>query len=180
MPGNTQQQNNEWLVLGKLTSAYGVKGWIKVYSYTEPMENIGNYHPIWLERNGQRKEITLESVKRHGKGLVAKIEGCDSREQIPDYTGGLLVVPRDQLAPLEPGEYYWSDLIGLAVINERGEDLGKVHHLIETGSNDVLVVRGSETSIDKRERLIPYLPEQVVLAVDLDAQQMRVDWDSEF
>lgn len=180
MPGETQQQNNEWLVLGKLTSAYGVKGWIKVYSYTEPMENIGNYHPIWFERNGQRRKVTLESVKRHGKGLVAKIEGCDNREQTPDYTGGTLVVPRDQLAPLEPGEYYWSDLIGLAVINERGEDLGKVHHLIETGSNDVLVVRGSDTSIDKQERLIPYLPEQVVLNVDLTAKQMRVDWDSDF
>ena len=180
MSMGAQHQENEWLVLGKFTSPYGVKGWIKVYSYTEPMENIGNYHPIWFEHNGQKREITLDSVKRHGKGLVAKIAGCDVREQTLEYTGGSLVVPREQLAPLEPGEYYWSDLIGLAVINDRGEELGKVNHLIETGSNDVLVVRGTESSIDKRERLIPYLPEQVILEIDTSAQTMRVDWDSDF
>lgn len=180
MPGEPRQQDSDWLVLGKLTSPYGIKGWLKVYSYTEPMENIGNYHPIWLKKNGRIQEIALESVKRHGKGLVAKVEGCDGREQTPDFTGGLLVVPKDHLAPLEPGEYYWSDLIGLTVISERGEDLGKVHHLIETGANDVLVVRATSTSIDKRERLIPYLPEQVVTRVDLEAQTLRVDWDADF
>lgn len=180
MSMGAQYQENEWLVLGKFTGPYGVKGWIKVYSYTDPMENIGNYHPIWFERNGQRSEITLDSIKRHGKGLVAKIAGCDVREQTTEYTGGSLVVPRGQLAPLEPGEYYWSDLIGLTVINDRGEELGKVNHLIETGSNDVLVVRGTQSSIDKRERLIPYLPEQVIMEIDTGAQTMRVDWDSDF
>lgn len=180
MSAEMTEQEPQWLVLGKFTSAYGVKGWLKVYSYTEPMENIGNYHPIWLERNGKRQKIKIESIKRHGKGLVAKVEGCDVREQTPQYTGAQLVVPKDQLEPLEPGEYYWSDLIGLAVINEQGEDLGKVHHLMETGSNDVLVVKGSESSIDQRERLIPYLPEQVVLNVDLESRQIRVDWDADF
>ncbi|MDX1692349.1 MAG: ribosome maturation factor RimM [Ketobacteraceae bacterium] len=180
MPEESPQQDADWVVLGKLTSAYGIKGWIKVYSYTEPAENIGNYHPLWLEKNGQKKQIALESVKRHGKGLVAKVKGCDVREQTPEYTGGQLVVPREQLAPLEPGEYYWSDLIGLTVISERGEDLGKVDHLIETGANDVLVVKGTDNSIDQRERLIPYLPDQVVLEVNLDAQTLRVDWDPDF
>lgn len=182
MAGDSQQQQSDrdWVVLGKFTSAYGIKGWLKVYSYTDPMENIGNYHPIWLERNGQRAEISLESVKRHGKGLVAKVKGCDVREQTPQYSGGLLVVPKDQLENLAPGEYYWSDLIGLTVINERGDNLGKVHHLIETGANDVLVVRGSAESIDKRERLIPYLPDQVVHEIDVEGQQMQVEWDADF
>lgn len=175
---NTQQ--SEWLVLGKLTSAYGVKGWVKVYSYTEPMENIGSYSPIWAERNGQRQKVEFEHLKPHGKGLVAKIKGCDGREQTPQYTGAMLVVKKDQLAELETGDYYWSDLVGLTVTNEQGENLGKVHHLIETGSNDVLVVKGNESSIDKKERLIPYLPEQVVLKVDLENQQIDVDWDSDF
>ncbi|MCG8672292.1 MAG: ribosome maturation factor RimM [Pseudomonadales bacterium] len=177
---DANQQSDDWMVLGKLTSAYGIKGWLKVYSYTEPMENIGTYSPIWAEINGKRLPIEIEHVKAHGKGLVAKIKGCDAREQTPQYTGAMLVAKRDQLESLESGEYYWSDLIGLTVINEQGDNLGKVHHLMETGSNDVLIVRGNESSIDKKERLIPYLPEQVVLNIDIETQQMRVDWDSDF
>lgn len=179
---DAKEQQSDWLVLGKLTSAYGIKGWVKVYSYTEPMENIGTYSPIWAERNGKREKIEFEQIKAHGKGLIAKIKGCDSREQTPQYTGAMLVADKDQLAALESGEYYWSDLIGLTVINEQGDNLGKVHHLMETGSNDVLIVRGNQSSgsIDDKERLIPYLPEQVVLNIDIETQQMRVDWDSDF
>ncbi|PIE41120.1 MAG: ribosome maturation factor RimM [Gammaproteobacteria bacterium] len=177
---DVKAQPSEWLVLGKLTSAYGIKGWVKVHSYTEPMDNIGTYSPLWVEHNGQREKIEFEQIKPHGKGLIAKIKGCDTREQTPQYTGAMLVAGKDQLASLESGEYYWSDLIGLTVINEQGENLGKVHHLIETGSNDVLVIRGDISSIDQKERLVPYLPDQVVLHIDIDAQQMQVDWDSDF
>lgn len=178
VPGKDAE--SDWVVLGKFTSPYGVKGWLKVFSYTEPMENIGNYYPLWICRAGKRERIELEELKRHGKGLVAKVKGCNVRELTPQYTGAELVVPKEQLELLEPGEYYWSDLIGLAVINEQGENLGKVHHLMETGSNDVLVVKGSDSSRDNKERLIPYLPDQVILEVDLAGKVMKVDWDSDF
>ena len=178
-PGTGKDSGPEWVVLGKFTSPYGVKGWLKVFSYTEPMENIGSYHPIWISRAGKRERIELEELKRHGKGLVARVKGCDVRELTPQYTGAELVIPKDQLEQLEPGEYYWSDLIGLAVINEQGENLGKVHHLMETGSNDVLVVKGGG-SLDNKERLIPYLPDQVILKIDLVEQTMRVDRDADF
>ncbi len=109
-----------------------------------------------------------------GKGLVAKLKGCDDRESARDLIGALIQVRRGDLAELEPGEFYWADLLGLKVETLSGTELGAVDNLLETGANDVLVVRGD------RERLIPFLQGQVVHDVDLDKQRIRVDWDPDF
>lgn len=171
---------NDWVVVGKLLAPYGVKGWLKLYSHTQPIENIATYEPLWMKRGEHWQPIDLEHVQRHGKGLVAKIKGCDTRDQTPAYIGCDLAIKREQLPALEQGDYYWAQLEGLSVMTTAGEYLGVVDHLFETGSNDVLVVQPAAGSIDRQERLIPYLWESVVKGVDLARGEMIVDWDKDF
>ena len=175
---------SDWVLVGKLLGPHGVKGWIKLYSHTQPIDNIKKYNPLWIKPEGAKEEswrpVSVEHVQRHGKGLVAKIEGCDNRDQVPTYTGCEVAIKRDQLPALQKDDYYWSDLEGLAVITEQGDCLGKVGYLFETGANDVLVVKATKDSIDSQERLIPYLWQEAVKAVDLDAATITVDWDKEF
>ncbi|MBS98692.1 MAG: ribosome maturation factor RimM [Oceanospirillaceae bacterium] len=168
------------VTLGRFTSTYGVKGWIKVYSYTEPMENILTYSPWLVRLDGRWTELKRVGGKKHGKGLVARLDKVESPEQARLYTNLEIAVPKTELPQLESGEYYWSQLENLLVYTESGVLLGRVDHLMETGANDVLVVKGTEDSIDREERLLPWLPDQVVKEIDLDSGIMRVDWDPEF
>ncbi|MFN3880132.1 MAG: ribosome maturation factor RimM [Nitrincola lacisaponensis] len=175
-----QTADEKLTLVGKLAAPYGVKGWVKIYSYTDPIDNLFSYKPWQVKRDGQWFPVKLEAAKRHGKGLIAKLAGIESPEQARDWGGAEIYVSLDQLPELEAGEYYWSQLENLLVLTESGELLGRVDHLIETGSNDVLVVKATADSRDKTERLIPYLPEQVIKEIDLDAGTIRVDWDPEF
>ncbi|MDX1635991.1 MAG: ribosome maturation factor RimM [Marinobacter sp.] len=173
-------QRSQETVVGRITSVFGVKGWLKVYSYTDPLEGILNYRNWTAVFDGKRIPVKLEDGRRHGPGIVVKLRGIDDRDLAMTYCGADLVVPTSDLPPLPEGEYYWHQLEGLVVESVDGENLGRVSHLIETGSNDVLVVQATESSIDQRERLIPYLPGQVVTSVDLAGGVIRVDWDVEF
>jgi 16S rRNA processing protein RimM len=169
----------EMLVAGKITGCYGVKGWVKVHSYTEPQENFLSYGHWRLKRRGGLEPIEFDQGRRHGKGLVAHIVGVDDRDQAESYRGLEVAVPAAELPELESGEFYWHQLQGLQVWCSSGEErvlLGTVDYLIETGANDVLVVKASEGSIDDREHLIPYLPDDVVTRVDLEAGVIEVDW----
>lgn len=176
--------SDDLLVIGRLTAVYGLKGWLKVYSYTDPMENLLNYEHCFVQRHGQWQPVEIEAGRPHGKGLVLKLRGVETPEQGAGFTGCELAIPLTELPALPDNEYYWRQLIGLQVVVDHPERgrlvLGRVDHLMETGANDVLVVRGDEHSIDRRERLIPYLPDNVVLEVDLTTQTMRVDWDPDF
>ncbi|MCL6415861.1 ribosome maturation factor RimM [Aestuariirhabdus sp. Z084] len=181
-------QNKEQIVLGRITTVYGVKGWLKVHSYTEPMDNILNYSQWTLNQQGRKQTVEIDQGRHHGKGLVVRLKGCDDREVARTFTGSEILVERSQLPTLDNGEYYWHQLQGLEVITDhvveggRAEPalLGKVAQLMETGANDVLVVRACKGSIDKRERLIPYLQDQVINEVNLEEGFVRVDWDPEF
>ncbi|MBE9395965.1 ribosome maturation factor RimM [Pontibacterium sp. N1Y112] len=177
MSGNTTEENT---VLGRIASVYGVKGWVKIYSHTDPIENILTYSPWLLKIKGQWKSFEIEASKRHGKGLVAKLVGVDDREIARTYNGVEIAVESHRLPKLEEGEFYWSQLENLTVYTVSGQLLGKVSHLMETGANDVLVVKGNDESIDRNERLIPYLPDQVIKEIDLETGAIRVDWDPEF
>ncbi len=172
------------LVVGRLTAVYGLKGWLKVYSYTDPMENLFDYKTCLVNRQGQWQPVEIEAGRPHGKGLVLKLCGVDNPEQGASYTSCDLAVPLAELPSLPKDEYYWRQLIGLQVLVDHPERglllLGRVDNLMETGANDVLVVRGDEQSIDLRERLIPYLPDRVIVTIDLEAQTMLVDWDPDF
>jgi 16S rRNA processing protein RimM len=132
-----------------------------------------------LKRRSGLEPIEFDAGRRQGRGLVAHIAGVDDRTLAESYKGLEVAVPADSLPQLEQGDYYWSQLQGLQVWCQDGEDkvlLGSVDYLIETGANDVLVVKACEGSIDQRERLIPYLPGDVVTRVDLDEAVIEVEW----
>jgi 16S rRNA processing protein RimM len=173
-------QTSQETVIGRITSVFGVKGWLKVYSYTDPKEGILSYRNWTLDLDGRRIPARLEEGRRQGQGIVVRLKGVDDRDVALTYCGAEVRVDTDALPELPDGEFYWFQLEGLDVFTVEGECLGKVHHLIETGSNDVLVVQATPESIDQRERLIPYLPDQVVREVDPGAGRLTVDWDPEF
>ena len=166
--------------VGRITTIYGVKGWVKIYSHTEPMESILDYSPWLLKINGQWQPFKIADGKKHGKGLIAKLAGVDDRDVAKQYCGVDIAIEKSLLPKLEEGDFYWSQLEKLDVLTESGVKLGKVSHLIATGANDVLVVKGKADSIDRRERLIPYLPDQVIKEINLEEGTIRVDWDPEF
>lgn len=164
-----------FVTLGRVSGAYGIRGWVKVHSDTSPRDNILGYSPWHLVRGAGREVWQVSGGRQQGKGLVAKLAGCDDRDAAEALVGAEISIPRDQLpATTEPGEFYWADLVGLRVRTQDGIDLGRIVRLFETGANDVIVVQGD------RERLVPYLWGHVVRAVDLEAGVMRVDWDPEF
>jgi 16S rRNA processing protein RimM len=176
--------SNELVVIGKVTSVYGVKGWVKIHSYTEPVENFLRYQDYYLDQADQWQPIAFDQLKRHQKGLVGLMEGIETRESASTYCQCDIAILASQMSSLDDGEFYWHELEGLSVWTRDvgGNELllGKLHHMIETGANDVLVVRSSKGSLDKRERLIPYLPGQVIREIDIEASVIKVDWDPEF
>ena len=162
------------VVLGRISGLFGLRGELKVNSFTQPSEGICEYTPWLLKRGDVVTEHTVATGRRRGNaGVVVTLEGVADREGALALIGAEVVVRRRQLPPPEAGRYYWFDLEGLKVETVQGVALGEVSHLFETGANDVIVVRG------ERERLLPYVPE-VVKDVDLAAGLMRVDWDPEF
>jgi 16S rRNA processing protein RimM len=176
---------NEKLIVGRISGVYGVKGWVKVYSDTDPREGITDYNPWYLKQgsgnNGEWREVTVETGRRQAKTVIAKLEGVDDRDAAMQLSGALIAIMPDQLKKLAKGEYYWRDLIGLRVINREDVELGMVQRLMETGANDVLVVAGgSADRRESKEHLIPWTLGQAVLEVDLEQQLIRVDWDEDF
>lgn len=169
--------------VGRITAVFGVKGWVKIDSFTQPFENIQLYQPWWLKTAHGVKAVEVVESKPHGNVLIAQIKGVNTRDDAERYRGVTIAVERDLLPELDSDEYYWHQLEGLTVVSEyNGVNslLGIVDRLMETGANDVLVIKGNQESIDQRERLIPYIPEQFVKSVDLSAGQIIVDWDPEF
>lgn len=159
------------VVMGRVSGVFGVKGWLRIFSFTSPRTNILNYSSWYLKREGRWRKHALVAGRKHGKGIVAAIEGCDDREQAERLIGAEIAIARAQLPPTAPDEYYWTDLEGLRVETIDGRYLGRVDYLFETGANDVMVVR------DESERLIPYVWGKVVCSVDLEAGLMKVAWD---
>jgi len=160
------------VALGYITAVHGISGWVKVHSWTQPMEAIFEYQP-WLL--GEDKEpVKIVDGRKQGKGLAALLPGFEDREQAARLVGIQIFVGRDQLPPTAADEYYWSDLEGLEVRTTKGELLGRVERLMQTGANDVLVIHG------ERERLVPFVQGQYVTCVDLECGLIEVDWDPEF
>ncbi len=168
------------LVLGRIGGPYGIKGWVKLISYTEPLENILDYRH-WQGRSG-RSQVSLEmdAARPHGKGLIAHFVGYDDPESARRLNDIELTVPASQLPELDDDEFYWHELTGLRVVTASGHVLGRVARLLETGANDVLVVEATDESVDDRERLIPWLPGATVLEVVLPEGRMTVDWEPDY
>jgi 16S rRNA processing protein RimM len=158
-------------VLGRIVSLHGVRGGLKVYSYTRPAEGILGYTPWFLGLGGDWQSVVWTETLTHHNRLVAHLEGYGDRDSAGALVGAEIAVRRAQLRPLPDGEHYWADLIGLEAYNPAGEALGRVVGLLDTGANDVLVVRG------ERDRLIPYVQGVYVRGVDLAQGRLDLDWD---
>ncbi|MEW5249714.1 ribosome maturation factor RimM [Microbulbifer sp. 2201CG32-9] len=168
------------VTVGRITSVYGVRGWVKIQSFTEPMDNVLQFSRWFLRGDGDWERLHIDACRRHGKGLIAHIEGIDDRDSAARFCQRDIAVINSDLPQLGEGEYYWHQLEGMRVISAFGGgeyEFGRVFRLMETGANDVLVVRGGS---DRRERLIPYLPGDFVTDIDLEAGVITVDWDPEF
>ncbi len=193
----------EYCVVATIGGAYGVQGWAKLTVRSESVERFLSYDALYLSSSSRSRApkgskgskaatkkavieketwypFQCEEIKPHGKGLIVKIPGCDTKEQVALFSGRNLAVPRDQLPQLDQDEHYWSDLIGLEVHSTEGDYYGRVDGLMETGANDVLIVQPEARSCDERERLIPYLPDQVIINVDSAAKRILVEWDKTF
>jgi len=176
--------DGDLVVLGRISGVYGIRGWLKVWSFTDPIGGLLDY-PEWHLKRGARWEVhRVDAARAHGKGLVVHLPGCDDRDVAQRFVPADIAVPRASLPELASGEYYWNDLVGLRVwvrpANGEAVLLGRVDHLIETGANDVLVVHACDGSLDQRERLIPWVPDEVILDVDLAGRELLVDWDPDF
>ncbi len=168
------------LKAGRISAAFGIKGWVKVHSDTSPRENILDYLPWYLWRNGRWEQVEVLEGQSQGKGIIARLRGIDDRNAAEALAGIELGIEQACLPEPEEGEYYWRDLIGLQVVNTEGVLLGVVDHLLETGANDVIVVKPCEGSVDEAERLVPWVLGQVVQGVDPDGKRITVDWGVDY
>jgi len=164
--------DHDLVALGYISAVHGIKGWVKVHSWTRPMEAILDYQP-WL-LGEDKSPVKIVDGRKQGKGLAALLPGFNDREEAAILVGSQIFIRRDQLPATDENEYYWSDLEGLEVHTINGELLGCVESLMETGANDVLVIRG------QRQHLVPFIQGQYVKHVDLESGLIEVDWDPEF
>jgi 16S rRNA processing protein RimM len=160
--------------VGKISGVFGVKGWVKVFSFTYDRENIIHYSPWLLKKDSETKSFNVVDGHLQGKAVVAQLESINDRDQAASLMGWDIFISSGQLPKTAKDEYYWSDLIGLRVETTLGVQLGVIESLLETGANDVVVVKG------ERERAIPFLQGQTIISIDLDSGIMVADWDPDF
>ena len=166
------QRDRKLVSLGFICGVHGLKGWIKVHSWTRPREAILNYQPWLLGK--EQKPVRISEGALQGKRVVALLPGSENRAQARDQVGLEIAVFREQMPELSAEAYYWTDLEGLSVVTKEGAQLGHIERMMETPAHDVMVITG------ERERLIPFVWGQYVISVDLDAGHLVVDWDPEF
>ena len=163
--------DNKPVVLGRVSGLFGVKGWVKIHSFTNPRDALLEYTGWVIESGGVWQEIELAEGKRHGKTVIARFGGIEDRDAAAVFVNCALGVPRQTLPATGADEHYWSDIEGLRVERKDGTSLGTVAYLLETGANDVMVVQGDQ------EVLIPYLIGDVIKNVDLENGVISVDWE---
>lgn len=167
----------EFIPVGKISGVFGVKGWLKVFSFTDPRDNILNYKPLYMKQQGQWVKVEVTGGKLQGKAIVMSLKQVTDRNLAMPLMGAELAIQRSQLKVAAEDEYYWADLIGLNVVNQQDVLLGQVDHLLETGANDVLVVKTADV---ETEMLIPFVFDEVVLQIDLQNQNILVDWQADY
>ncbi|MDD2723555.1 MAG: ribosome maturation factor RimM [Methylovulum sp.] len=166
--------DKELINVGEISGVFGIKGWVKVFSYTDKRENILRYAPWLLKKADETKTVNVLEGALQGGAVVARLDGINDRDQAAALMGWTIFIRFGQLPKTAEDEYYWSDLIGLTVETVEGIPLGNVENLLETGANDVVIVKG------ERDRAIPFLQGQTIIRIDLPSQKMIVDWDPDF
>lgn len=170
---------DDMLTLGKISGVFGVKGWVKIYSHTSPLQQIVKYSPLYLRKKEGWQPVKIVKGQKQGKGVIAQLEGVNDRDQAFSLIGTEIGIKREQLPGLSSDTYYWTDLEGLSVFTLDDVLLGVIDWIFNAGSNDVLVVKGRENGKD-RERMIPWIEEHVVKSVNLEQSRVVVDWDPDF
>jgi 16S rRNA processing protein RimM len=163
------------VIMGRIAAAQGIKGWVKVQPYTEYLDSLLDYKSWWIgQEQGPWREVEVMECEAHNKTLAAHLPDCPDRNAAEKLKGLFVAVPRSSLPQQPNDEYYWSDLIGLAVVNEAGVQLGTVANLLDTGANQVLSVKG-----DDGEILIPFIA-NAIKQVDVKNKVIRVDWAADY
>ena len=165
--------------MGRIVGSFGLAGWVKVKAFTESAGALGEY-PGWILRTREGwRAMDLEEFEVHSKGPVAKLAGCGDRDMADAMRGFDVAVTREALGDAGEGSMYWVDLVGLEVVDQGGNSLGKVEGLFETGDTSVLVVTGGDGPPNKTaETMIPFVP-AYVKSVDRDARRITVDWKAD-
>jgi len=154
--------------VGEIVNTHGVRGDVRVYPLTDFPERFKKNGVFLLEKDNTTRHLTIDSAKPHKNLLLVKFKEIDDMDSAEGIKGGLLKVPREQLTELPPDTYYVFDIIGMEVVTEEGLKLGTVSDVVQTGSNDVYVVKGTE-----KEYLIPALKE-VVKSIDKSGGQILI------
>lgn len=160
-----------WVVVGRVSGLHGVRGWIKVFSYTEPRDNIVTYSPWRLSLGDDDRCFPVTGGGAHGKGVIAQLDGVTDRDLAAKLVGAEIRADRNQFGAAGAGEFFWADLVGLEVVTTDGRVLGHVDSMMATGANDVMIVVG------ERRRLLPFVMDDVVKEVDIAARRVRVAWN---
>jgi 16S rRNA processing protein RimM len=169
------QHNPQKLTVGQIGKTYGIKGWVKIHSFTQPESNILNYAPWFVSFRDE--QLSLESCKQQGCFLIGKIAGYDTPEEVKKLVNSSIIILKTQLPVLKNTEYYWADLIDLDVYNLEHCYLGKIDSFFETGANDVMVIINIE---NKKKLMIPYVIDKIIKTIDLTQKQMIVDWQKDW
>jgi 16S rRNA processing protein RimM len=174
-------QEDKQIILGKVGAVNGIKGWLKIHSFTDEQEAILDYFPWSLKLGNKTQSVEITDWRRHNNGLIVKVGHIDDRDEAQALVGSEIITTDSALPELPEGDFYWRDLITMQVVTTQGYDLGIVADMLETGANDVLVVKANRNDgFGKKERLIPYLMDQVIKSVSIENKQICVDWDPGF
>jgi 16S rRNA processing protein RimM len=168
--------------MGRISAPFGIKGWVRIQPFTREADGLTAYKTWWLDDAAGWREVKVESAQAQGADVIARLEGCDDRDAAAALKGRQVAVAREAFPAAGVGEYYWADLVGLRVRNNEGLELGVVEAMLETGANDVMVVRTAEHeagSVGGSERLIPFIA-QVIRRVDVAAGVIEVDWGADY
>lgn len=177
------EKRSNLITVGLITGVFGIKGWVKVKSYTQPAESLINYQPWWLKTRHGVKPVELAEHQSHSDGWIVRLAGVEDRTQAEIYARCEIAIERNVLPTLGEDDFYWHQLIGLKVVSIYGGKtvpLGSVSKMMETGANDVIVVKPDASSVDDRERLVPYVFGDYVTEVCMEQGVIKVDWDPEF
>jgi len=163
------------VIMGRVAAAFGIRGWVKIQPFSEFVDSLLDYKTWYVgHENGPWRKVDVVQAETHDKTLAVQFPDCPDRNAAEKLKGLLIAVPRSSLPEQVEGEYYWADLIGMSVVNQAGETLGTVVELLDTGANDVLIVRGNGPDV-----LIPFL-NSVIGPVDLAAKTIQVNWSADF
>ena len=168
-------EDDKKIYLGKITGAHGIKGWLKIQSFSSPPENILNY-PSWIINNqGEEDFYSIEQGRKQNKKIVVKLENIDDRNTAESLINSKILILRSDLPKLSNENYYWSDLVGLSVLNSEETVIGKIESLIETGANDVMVI----ITLKDERILIPFVMHEIIKEVSVEQNYIKIDWSIE-